>query len=405
MRWKSLKGTLCVSILFGIEGCFAGQLPDPTSKQAQELEERFLLNVEKHLHEKNRHPGCGACESNAKKVVSHPPVTIQPSLQPQPRTSLNTIKPIPIAAATTATPRQTVPVCQKNVEVQAKPQKSPKKEPFTGFYCALGGGLDCLYTKAAIDSYARPSLGSRMKDTIRADVYYGSYEYNNDTWLTHAQAFVGYDWALTKWIRLGIEIEGGLGWRSHEINSCGVYGYKYEGKTDRTMNFDASPAWSKDGLTRTNVGDGEEVDFAYMRATMKAPYHWSLLPKVGIPLSSFAIFYTKFGFLYENFRITDHPESIDIQVQNYSKKTADEVYNDSKFSWMGSIGLEAKLSDSWFLRMECSCSSGPQIALNKQNAFPQVEKEDKEADNRQTENLKITSIKKFSLGLGAGFRF
>ncbi|MDR0631088.1 MAG: hypothetical protein LBF66_00755 [Holosporales bacterium] len=308
--------------------------------------------------------------------VGRPPVISSPSSQPSPAKGVSTQKP-------------------KNISERA-PTTEPKiKRVFVGFYCGTDGSITSVYPKAEMWSkrYApvfpdfTDGLGEGPKFKEIASIFYGSYAYNNNSVLVKGKLFAGYDLSISNVLRLGIEIQGGLGWRECEVTSSGVYAQRSELAATDTIRFKSQ--------------DAKEIDFAYIRQTIGYPYVWSLLQKFGVTLSKGALLYTKLGFSYENLKITDHPEKIDVVTQNFPKKEADVIFKASKPTFVAGVGLEATLRNHSFFRMELSVSKGPTIDLQKDNLLDA--NNSKNAD-RTLERFKV-SASSLSLGLGGGFRF
>ena len=368
------------------------RLVDPTSDAANKEEERFIASIEKRLKQ---------------------PTNSSPTSSPAQAT---------VAAAKTPTPQRAfvaTSVSQPSEEVSScstpKTQEPSKKSGFSGFFCGLGGGMNHLYSKAELYSIAWAQLGDRVPTTSNSFQYIGngSFAYNNNTWLVQGQAFIGYDIPFQKWLRLGLEIQGGRGWRSFEIASCGVFAYPTECTVngteydaERELNFGSTtvPNNVKNGLTEIVIPEGEDIAYAYTRPTVQLPYNWSLLPRLGVLVSPSTFLYAKFGLKFENMTITDHPETIDVGCQYYPKKTADKIYDKTKATWIGGLGVETNITQKIFLRIEYYCSGGQKVNL-EEGQIPKNSKQSATADNRQLDMLKLSEVKNFQFGLGAGLRF
>jgi opacity protein-like surface antigen len=272
---------------------------------------------------------------------------------------------------------------------------SPNKEsagrgPYTGFYGGIGGGTGHLYPTAELYSHRHspilpPASGGILNISGIKDIqetFYGSYAYNNNSYVIHGDLFLGYDFPIGKF-RIGLELQGGIGGKSSEISSNGVYAEKKKNPTNDTIIFG---------------GQGvPEVDFAYTKQTLQIPYAISVLPKLGISFLSGSMLYTKVGLRYENLEIKDHPETIDVLTQKDPKTTVDTIFKENKASLVLGGGLETSVTNRAFIRLECLFSKG--FDLEKD-----FEEDHSTTNLRQLEHINI-SLKHFSITAGLGFRF
>lgn len=405
--------SLALSLFVSMQVSATAPLADPTSEAADQEEERFIASIEKRLLQKRT-------TASAPKTQSVP-ARAQTVSDMKNSGASSCIKTSSGGQASELTPSSlpggSASSVVKNSQQEAVSHVETKtfrqKAPFTGFFCGLSGSMNHVYSKSELYSLGWQQLGERINRSGEGwgpnaffNIHNGSFAYNNNTWLFQGQAFIGYDFALHPWIRVGIEFQGGIGWRSYEVASCGVFACKDETLEDQTLNLSSSFVSDtvKKGLTELVIPGDSEINYAYIRPTIQAPYSWSLLPRFGVPLSSSTLLYAKVGVKFENMTVTDHPETIDIQVQYYPKQTADRVYDKTKATWIGGLGLEANVSRKMFLRLEYYCYGGPHINLTSQDL-----KESKEnsatSDNRQLDYLDVKNMKNFQLGLGAGLRF
>jgi opacity protein-like surface antigen len=277
-------------------------------------------------------------------------------------------------------------------EIRETPKKEAKpRRVFVGFYCGAGGNIMNVYPNAELWSqrYKPVEADSVLPGNKTADlgsIFYGSYAYNNNNPLVRGKLFAGYDLSINKLLRLGVEIQGGIGWGESEITSSGVYTQRSEQAPQETIYIGGQ--------------DTKEVDFAYVRPTISSPYAWSLLQKFGITLSQWALLYTKLGFSYENIRVTDHEEEIDVGVQVFPKeKPADVIFQQNKAAFIAGVGVEATIRSQLFLRMECFFTKGGRVHLQKDKL---IDAKDPNARVLEELNVKCRSV---SVGFGAGFRF
>ncbi|GHS93207.1 hypothetical protein AGMMS49949_06230 [Alphaproteobacteria bacterium] len=324
---------------------------DPTSEEALQNEEDFIQDLEKQQKESPKQP------QNIRTSQANVPQMSQPQQN-----------------------------FAEGIPVRKEEDSSKGRKSFAGFYGGLGGSINNVYAESELWSrsfspiYRPPSIGG-----VDPNVYYGSYAYNNNTWLLSGQAFVGYDFPITRLFRFGLELQCAMSWREAEISSNGIYASKKQGVSPKEFTF---------GGQQT-----EEVDFGYTRPTLKFPFHVSFLPRMGITLLGGTLLYTKLGLRYESIGVWDHPETIDVGTQkNPAKKQEDKVFDSYKAFFVGGIGLETKTSRRGFIRLECLYAGNPKITLDRSDL--KVENSD-----RQTENLQIKSIKNFSFSFGTGIRF
>lgn len=347
---------------------------DPTSEAALKKEEKFFKKVEKKL-----------CKGEKKEKD---PLSYSSLQENQP----NSHKPLILNKQKDQHNKHE----KKSLKLVQTKGKNPKKQKvvFSGFYGGLGGSINHLYVDAELSGIAHKPImpitnqKNMLKESEIKSIFYGSYSYNKDMWLISGQAFLGYDIPIAKIMRLGLEIQGAIGWRDKEITSNGVYG-------NRTENFKGPKIFSFEGKST------DEVDFSYLRQTIHTPYCISILPRIGIALSKGAFLYTKVGLKYENYEVTDHPETIDVKTQHDPKTSADIIFNENKASFMGGIGLEALVTKQMFFRMECLCSGGPNFLLEAK----EIKNPSEKSENRQLEQLQVKSMRNFSFGFGAGIRF
>lgn len=286
-----------------------------------------------------------------------------------------------------------------------KAQKTKKikyKEAFAGCYGGILGGTSHRYAETSLWTITHrpimPKSNSEFGDSFTkseiSTIYYGSYSYNNNSYLINGALFLGYDFRMTKLFRVGIEFRGEMEWRTMEICSNGAHG-------KRANNM------RKDGtlLPETFTYEGKlctGVNFAYVRQTMQMPYNFSFIPRIGVTVSENSLIYTKLGVIYGPVEIVDHPETIKPSITETSKKEQDMIYKNARPSVIGGIGFETAVTKQLFLRMECLYSQGPGIKLDKEYLIDEKNSANK---NRQLKNFNIKSIKNFSIGLGAGVRF
>jgi opacity protein-like surface antigen len=215
-----------------------------------------------------------------------------------------------------------------------------------------------------------------------ASIFYGSYAYKQSAFLLNLGLFAGYDHPLSRLFRIGLEIQGNVGWRDSEITSNGVYGQRSDKSPLKTITF--------------NGQTGMEVDLAYTRQTMSHPYACSLLPRVGILLSHGTMLFTRFGVECTNIKIMDHPEASN-DIKKNPKHDSDTIFNGHKAAIVAGIGVEATINNQIFLRIECSYSKGKNIAI-KQDVLQST------PDERTLEEFNVTP-RQVTFGFGAGIRF
>jgi opacity protein-like surface antigen len=145
----------------------------------------------------------------------------------------------------------------------------------------------------------------------------------------------------------------------------------------------------------------EEIDFAYTRTTIKLPYQYSVLLRMGIVLPGGVLLYSKVGVRFENVEIWDHPETIDVGFQQYPKTVKDKIFDKKKNFFVASVGIEAPFFKKMFLRLEFSYAGNPQLRLDKNNCPAELSK----ISQRQTEFLELKSMRKFSFLFGTSVRF
>lgn len=270
---------------------------------------------------------------------------------------------------------------------------------FSGFYVGFAGGLGHLYTEGSLYSKSYKPVKEKESDNklILYDqmktVFYGSYSENENTWLAEGSVFAGFDQAVFKHLRVGIEIQGAYGGRSVRVASNGVYACRSKNQIAQEKYTDKI---NLDG--RTGIDD---VIFGYTRPKLRTPYSFTVTPRIGVPLFSGTLLYTKFGIKYENYEIKDTAEE-NIEASSYQKNgkaTDDVIYDKTRPSFVGGIGLEALVTKGIFLRLEGACSGGPDIHLEKSEL---IKTDD---SDRALEDLEIKKMRNFYLGLGAGMRF
>lgn len=268
------------------------------------------------------------------------------------------------------------------------------KRSFSGFYCGAMFHAVSVYPKAELCSLAHktrcPQKATNLvdKSEIRT-LYYGSFAYNRNEWLAQYEAFIGCDFYLRSWLRLGFELQGGFGARHGEISSNGVYCVRGDAFTNYPIYFD------DEGFSV------KEVNFSYTRQTLETPHYFAFLPRLGIALSRYALLYTTFGVRYGLWEMTDHPDTVD-PVTSYNVKTEeDTIYSKNNVTVIGGLGIEAAVTKQLFLRFECLYSNGPNISISEAELQTDIDKE----KNRQLESIEISSIRNLSFGIGAGFRF
>lgn len=275
--------------------------------------------------------------------------------------------------------------------------KKPERPLFSGFFVGFAGGFGHLYVDGSLYSKSYNVVTDKGSQGIAnlwksaRSIYYGSYTENENTWLAEGSIFAGFDAAFFKCLRLGIEVQGAYCGRSMRLAANGVYGSRSKGEGFKDLPGTIA-VQGKTGI--------EEVIFGYTRPKLKTPFHFTITPRIGVPLFSGALLYTKFGIKYENYEIKDTAEeNIESTSHQKSGKTTDDVvYNKTRPSFIGGIGLEALVAKGIFVRMEGTCSGGPSIKLGQQELKPA------ETD-RAMEDLEITKMRNFYLGLGAGMRF
>lgn len=287
-----------------------------------------------------------------------------------------------------------------------KAQKTKKikyKEAFAGCYGGILGGTSHRYAEAELYSLSyrpiMPCVTKLIDNSEINTIFYRSYSYNNNSYLLNGALFLGYDFQITKLLRFGFELQGGMEWRKMELSSNGISAERVNGA--KIFKGSSNERILPKTFTHENK-TWEEYDFGYTRQTIQMPYNFSLIPRLGIAISGNSLFYTKLGMAYGPVEITDHPETIDHLVTEKSKEEQDTIYKNARPSVIGGIGFETAVTKQLFLRMECLYSPGPSIKLGKdvlQDSENPVNK------NRQLEDIDIKSIKNFSIGLGAGVRF
>lgn len=304
------------------------------------------------------------------------------------------------------------------------------KLPFSGFYAGIGGAIGHLYVKGDLYSrtyrtvnplkYENNGNTSNIQNTnpdsdpnknieflesfknltspellARNSIFYGSYAENENTWLASGHIFVGFDAAIMKHLRLGIEVQGARGWRAMRMSANGAYGCRSQEATEQ--NPETYPSHFK---YKTKYV--EDVLFGYTRQRIKTPYSFSLTPRIGVPLSAGTLLYAKVGVKCEKYKIEDTAEEDveELSGRKHPKESDDVIYDKAKPSFVGGIGLEALVTKQVFLRLEGTCSGGAKINLDKDDL--KIETTD---TDRALESLDIESMRNFSFGLGAGMRF
>lgn len=357
---------------------------DPTSDAQQEREEKFIRKVEKNLkkdemaNQRKDAPAAptpqkaqGAITAGTQKNLNKDPIRVNPSLKENPSIAVG----------------------------EAQVQHHEQKREFSGFFCGLSGSMNHMYADGAIYSCSRPPIGNRVQFPYE-NVFYGSYAYNENTWLFSGQAFAGFDAVLADKMRLGLEVQGGRGWRSYEIASNGVFGNVRDDLSDRSM--DLSLDKHSGDFTSQHVEDNGDVDFAYTRPTIRTPFHLSVLPRFGYLLSPSTLIYAKVGVLYENVIIDDNPETREVGIQRSPKAAKDTIYDKSKPTWLGGFGVETLVTKQFFLRMEYSCSGGSDVSMDKHDLRDLT---DSKNTDRQLEDMQLKSRRSYRYGVGAGYRF
>lgn len=240
---------------------------DPLSQNALEDEELFFHDIENDLKksEKSSSPTMVNLSSPEQKK---PPVTMPPpptesavvkKLEDKKTTSPypNEKEPHPVKCEKTKKDKKAVkntPIKDLLEALSAKEKKNAHthnkeliqasasshkmkvpyketKEPFCGAYFGFSGSVVHPYVEAELWSKKyRPIIPqehlnlSRFLVPSEVDtIYYGSYAYNNNTWLLNGAVFGGYDVPIAKILRFGIEIQGGATWHEMEITANGVY--------------------------------------------------------------------------------------------------------------------------------------------------------------------------------------
>jgi opacity protein-like surface antigen len=370
----------------------------PTSEKALKKEEKFLLKIAKKIHAEDEEGSKkikSQQEQNEKKeVVKNKSKELVNVSNEQ---ELTTTEQVNLKRVVKEAPK----IHNSDTEFNTKQNKATKtidesKQVFSGFYGGIDGNIVHNYPKAELWSKTYSSTvpdGTNNAAYIQRidamnSMFYGSYAYNNNTWTASGKIFAGYDISILKRFRIGIELQGIKGWRETEITSSGVYCAR---SRDAVAN----------GMTKQFTFNGQltdEVDFAYVRQTIKTPYAMSLYPKFGVTLSKGVLFYTKIGIKYENIKITDCTETIDVLVQKLPKKESDVIFCQNKPAFVAGIGLEATISTQTFLRMECLCSGTSGFVLDSNDLNTMT-------TDRTLEAIKIESSRNFSFGFGAGIRF
>lgn len=316
--------------------------------------------------------------------------------------------PSPVSVRTPVNiPVSELPSSPASVRASSRPSSASSIQPkeserpaFSGFYVGIAGGLGHLYASGSLYSESNMLIAETNLDNSNyrnhcnqlKSVYYGSYAENENTWLAEGSVFAGFDAAVFKRLRVGVEIQGAYGGRFMRFASNGVYGCRAKGEKIQEAFTNSI---SLGGRT-----DIEDVIFGYTRPKIRIPYSFTVTPRIGFPLFSGALLYTKFGIKYENYEITDTMEE-DIEPTSYQKsgkKANDVIYDRTRPSLIGGIGLEALITKGIFLRLEGACSGGPDIHLDKSELKP-------DSADRTMEDLDITKMRNFYLGLGAGMRF
>lgn len=296
--------------------------------------------------------------------------------------------------------------CEQKIpdNTKKKIQKNgDSKGKISGFYIGVSGFINNVYVDANLFSIThspiQPPQGNRVQQQEQlASLYPGSYAYNGNSFIYNCFAFVGYDISFGDFIRLGLELQGGASFNEAEISANGLF-------YSRTKQYPKIPTqFEFEGRLR------DEINLGFTRETIKIPYRFTFLPRLGVSLSKNALLYTKIGFAYDNWQINDNPEIVDDGGTGKSKTTKDTLFDKYNTNFVGAIGLEASLSKKFFLRMECMLSTGPKFSFDlntpeeneKQEGF---NKDITDVKNFQLSSFNVKSSKVFSFGLGGGYRF
>ncbi len=394
---------------------------DPTSDAQQEREKKFIRKVEKNLkkdetaNQRKDAPAAptpqkaqGAITAETQKNLNKDPIRVNPSLKENPSIAVgeaqvqhHDTQVLSREHSSTVLQTRTIKHTQNDGVSSLPPQSTPRqKREFSGFFCGLSGSMNHMYADGAIYSCSRPPIGQKVGNLLYEKIFYGSYAYNENTWLVSGQAFVGYDAVLAGKMRLGLEVQGGRGWRSYEIASNGVFGNVNEKLSDRSM--DLSLVEHSEDFTSLQVEDKGDVDFTYTRPTIRTPFHLSVLPRFGYLLSPSTLIYAKVGVLYENVIIDDNPETREVGIQRSPKAAKDTIYDKSKPTWLGGFGVETLVTKQFFLRMEYSCSGGSDVSMDKHDLRDLT---DSKNTDRQLEDMQLKSRRSYRYGVGAGYRF
>jgi opacity protein-like surface antigen len=418
LKYKSIfKYIFC--FCFYIDGYTKSTIIYPTSPEALEKEEKFLKKVARKAfgEDKNKDDKTEGktgknikTKENIKADDIYKKSTCASSEEIQKHEKMNRVAVDENYCDTTQTlqvesdlrvSNETMPssskakgLSQRKVKDAQTPDQKTKRV-FVGFYCGTDGNIINVYPNAEVWSkqtrpvesdYPSTDWGKGNKYEDMRGIYYGSYAYNTNNTLLRGNLYVGYDRSISKLLRLGVEIQGGIGCCEGEVSSAGVFAERAKVAPDDTIY--------------TGGQNAQEVDFAYIRQTIGYPYALSLLQKFGITLSQWALLYTKLGFAYENIRITDHEEEIDVGVQRFPKNKPDVIFNKNKAAFIAGIGVEATIRSQLFLRMECFFTKEGKITLESQNLNDGTLK----SQDRVLDHLKM-KCHSVSVGFGAGFRF
>lgn len=391
---------------------------DPTSDAQQEREEKFIRKVEQNLQKASSTPQQkevsavptpqDATTAETQKNPNNDPILARTSFKKNPSIDVDEAQvqhhdPQVLSRGHSSTVLQTRTIkhTQNDGMSSPLPQSTPQqKREFSGFFCGLSGSMNHMYADGAIYSCSRPPIGQKVGNLLYEKIFYGSYAYNENTWLVSGQAFVGYDAVLAGKMRLGLEIQGGRGWRSYEIASNGVFANVSEKAKDQSMDLSLDKL--SGDFTSQHVEDNGDVDFAYTRPTIRTPFHLSVLPRFGYLLSPSTLIYAKVGVLYESVIIDDNPETREVGIQRSPKAAKDTIYDKSKPTWLGGFGVETLVTKQFFLRMEYSCSGGSDVSMDKHDLRDLT---DSKNTDRQLEDMQLKSRRSYRYGVGAGYRF